>query len=418
MSAAFATYFCMYAYRKPFAAAKFADLKFLGTGVDLKTAFVISQIVGYTLSKYLGIKICSEATRQHRAGLLMGLIVIAEAALALFAVLPPNLKVLAIFFNGLPLGMVWGLVVWYLEGRRTSELLLAGLSCSFIVSSGMVKDVGRFLMSAGGVSESWMPFVTGAIFLPLFLGSVWLLNQLPLPSAADVAARVEREPMDGAQRVAFLRRFLLGLVLLLVVYFFLTAYRDFRDNFAVEILDELGYAQRATILTQTELVVAFGVMGGLAALNLVRDNRRGLVGAFALMASGLVLMGLGTVLLDAGLISGFWWMIAVGLGVYLAYVPYGSVLFDRLIASSGVVGTAVFGIYVADAIGYTGSAGVQIYKDLAQTEMSRFGFLRLFSYVLAGFGSLLLVGSCVSLLRQRRPVAVPEPQIGATHVSA
>ena len=45
-------------------------------------------------------------------------------------------------------------------------------------------------------------------------------------------------------------------------------------------------------------------------------------------------------------------MILNGLGVYLAYVPYGSVLFDRLIASTGVVSTAVFAIYVADFIGY------------------------------------------------------------------
>src|SRR5262249_10193044 len=176
MSAAFATYFCMYAFRKPFAAAKFSGLHFLHTGVDLKTAFVISQILGYTFSKYLGIKFCSEITPQRRAGLLLALIVAAEAALALFMVLPPNLKVLAIFANGLPLGMVWGLVVWYLEGRRTSELLLAGLACSYIVSSGAVKDVGRHLMAAHGVSEAAMPMLTGLLFLPPFLLSVWLLS--------------------------------------------------------------------------------------------------------------------------------------------------------------------------------------------------------------------------------------------------
>ncbi len=192
MAAAFAAYFCMYAYRKPFAAAKFAELKFLGTGIDLKTALVISQIAGYTVSKYVGIKVCSEVTRQQRARWLVGMILWAEAALLLFGVLPANLKVVAIFLNGLPLGMVWGLVVWYLEGRRTSELLLAGLSCSFIVSSGAVKDVGRYLMADAAVSESWMPFLTGLVFLPALLVSVWLLNQLPPPDSADQAARVAR----------------------------------------------------------------------------------------------------------------------------------------------------------------------------------------------------------------------------------
>src|SRR5260370_42665362 len=78
--AAFSTYFCMYAFRKPFAAAHFADLKFLGTGIDLKTAFVISQILGYAVSKYIGIKVCSEATRERRGWLLGGQIGITRAA--------------------------------------------------------------------------------------------------------------------------------------------------------------------------------------------------------------------------------------------------------------------------------------------------------------------------------------------------
>ena len=52
--AAFATYFCMYAFRKPFAAAKYEGLMFLGTDVNLKTVLLISQIIGYALSKYAG----------------------------------------------------------------------------------------------------------------------------------------------------------------------------------------------------------------------------------------------------------------------------------------------------------------------------------------------------------------------------
>ena len=36
IAASFATYFCMYAFRKPFAAAEFEGLRFLGTKVDLK----------------------------------------------------------------------------------------------------------------------------------------------------------------------------------------------------------------------------------------------------------------------------------------------------------------------------------------------------------------------------------------------
>jgi hypothetical protein len=394
----------MYAFRKPFAAAKFEGLDLtLGIGdvkieIGLKTAFVISQILGYTLSKYVGIKVCSEITRGRRASALVLLILLAEAALLLFAVLPNNWKIVAIFLNGLPLGMVWGMVVWYLEGRRMSEILLAGLSCSFILASGTVKDVGRFVMSDGGCSEAWMPVVTGGLFLPLFLFSVWLLNQLPAPSTADMQARVRREPMDGRQRISFMRQFLPGMVVLLVVYLFLTAYRDFRDNYGVEIFAELGYHEEPTLFTRSELPVAFGVLVALAALSLIKDNRRGLIGAFVVMTGGAAMMGISTVLLDNGQISGLWWMILVGLGSYLAYVPFGSVLFDRLIAGTRTTGTAVFAIYVADAIGYTGSIGVQLYKDVGQRDISRLEFFRLMTYGLSVLAFVGLAASCLYFL--------------------
>src|SRR5215472_10995642 len=258
--AAFGTYFCMYAFRRPFAAAQFDGQYFLGGDIALKTAFVVSQILGYTASKYIGIKVCPEVQPGRRAGMLILLILLAEASLILFAILPRDLKVVAMFCNGLPLGMVWGLVVWYLEGRLTSELLLAGLACSYIVSSGAVKDVGRYLLAVHGVSEAAMPVLTGALFLLPFLLSVWLLSHLPPPTAADQAARAKRATMDAASRLAFFKALLLGLVLLLVARLLSTAFRDFRDNYGIELFGALGYHGDATLFTRSEVPVALGVM--------------------------------------------------------------------------------------------------------------------------------------------------------------
>lgn len=425
----------MYAFRKPFAAARFDNQVFLdlqgvwlgiqvALKIELKTALVISQILGYCASKYIGIKVCSELSPAKRAWTLLLLVGWAQAALVLYGMLPDSWKVIAIFLNGLPLGMVWGLVVGYLEGRRTSELLLAGLSLSFIIASGVTKDFGRALMEGtaadiwrqvpligetvgnmiGTVSEGWMPAVAGLHFVPIFAGAVWLLNQLPRPDSGDISARVEREPMNHANRMAFIRQFGPGLLLLCIAYFFLTAYRDYRDNYQVEIFDGLGYpyAQNKTIISKAETIVMFGVLGVLAALNFVKDNRRGLLSAFGVMLFGVLLLAGSTLSFQAGWISGFWWMTCTGLGSYLAYVPYGSVLFDRLIASTRVTGTAVFAIYLADAIGYTGSVGVQLYKDLAAGSMSRLGFFTGFTWFLAILGAACLMASAVYFARKTR----------------
>jgi uncharacterized protein DUF5690 len=388
---AFVTYFCMYAFRKPFAAASYAGDAWLG--LDLKTFFVASQVIGYTLSKFLGIKWVSEVTRARRLGMLIGLVLISELALLGFATLPPAGKAVALFFNGLPLGMIWGLVVRYLEGRRASELLLAGLSCSFILASGAVKDVARWLMQLG-VAVYWMPAATGLLFLVPLLVSATLLDRLPDPDAQDVALREERLPMYAADRRAFGRRFLPGLLLLVLVYLGLTAFRDFRDNYGVELFEELGYAREPALFSRTELPVAALVLGLLGAMSLVRDRRRGLVGVFAVMTAGLVLIGGATLGRQGGWLSGQAWMICVGLGGYLAYVPFSSFLFDRIMAATRFAGTAVFAVNLADAVGYTGSVGLLLFKDLVAHDTSRLAFFESWSYALSigGSSGLALAG--------------------------
>ena len=423
--AAFGAYFCMYAFRKPFAAARFEGEFFAGGELELKSAIVISQVLGYALSKYAGIKVCSELPPRHHPAFLILLIVWAEAALWGFAQSPGSFKVIAIFLNGLALGMVWGLVVRFLEGRVTSELLLAGLSASFIVSSGIVKDVGRAFMSGsaasrwesvpgvgpwvaealGPVSESWMPAITGLHFLPFFILFVWMLAQIPGRTHTDEEQRHARESMDGRVRTDFLLAYLPGLVLLLLAYLLLTAYRDFRDNFSVELFGELGYPYvgNESIITQAEVLVAVGVLVTLALLNALRRSRAGMIATFAVMAGGTALLAFSTLALEAGLISGFVWMTLIGFGSYLAYVPYGSMLFERLMANTSIVGTAVFGIYMADAVGYTGSVGMLLFKDLVATEMSRLEFFKLFTYWMAAVGTVCLIASCFYFLRRSEP---------------
>ncbi len=402
---AFGTYFCMYAFRKPFAAGTYVGA-FAGTEVTLKTAFVISQLIGYTLSKFLGIRINSEMPPAKRLTWLVGLILAAEAALLLFGALPPSWAVLALLLNGVPLGMVWGLCVSYLEGRRTSDFLLAGLSCSFIVASGMVKDVGRWLLTDGGVPEMWMPAITGLVFLVPFLVSAYLLDQVPPPSADDIALRTPRHEMQSADRWHFLRTFFPGLVLLIGTYLFLTAFRDFRDNYGIEIFRALGESDTSALFTRTETPVAFGVMIAVAALTLIKHNKLGLIAAFVLMLAGMGLVALGTLALEMHLIGGLTWMIATGLGSYLAYVPFNAVLFERLIAYTRVTSTAVFTIYLADAVGYTGSVATQLYRDVFFAGETRLEFFVKFCYTL-GIGSLVTLTLALVYFLRWRPKERP-----------
>ena len=397
--AAFCSYACMYAFRKPFTAAEFADGPVL-FGLGYKSVLVITQVAGYALSKFLGIKFVSEAKSDRRPLTILSLIGISQLAWLGFGLAPPSYGFVFLFFNGLPLGMIWGLVFSYVEGRKFTEVIGLALCASFVFSSGFVKDIGRMLMRAG-LSEYWMPFMTGLVFLAPLLISVWLLSQLPPPSAADEAARTKRQPMNGAERWAFFRKFALGLVLLVTVYTVLTTYRDFRDNFMQDIWMEIVEAENpgldaaalvaakdAVNFSATETPVSIGVLLLLMLLVLVKDNRMALMINLLAVLAGVLMAGISTWGFHQGWLSGFTWMMLTGFGTYLAYIPFNSILFDRLIAAFRYVSNVGFLIYLADAFGYLGSVSALIFKDFGAQSMSWIEFFSAISYALAAIGGL------------------------------
>ncbi|WP_437669854.1 DUF5690 family protein [Sorangium sp. So ce131] len=405
--AAFATYFCMYAFRKPLAVGTFKGSIALPLlpPLDLKSFFLIAQVIGYCASKFLGIKVVSEMRPERRALAIVACIGVSEAALVLFALAPAPYSAVFLVLNGLPLGMVWGLVFGFLEGRRVSDLLGAGLCVSFIVASGFMKTVGKLTLG-WGVPEAWMPAATGALFFPPLLASVWMLAQIPPPSAADEALQTRRAPMDRAARRAFFLANAGGLATLVVGYVVLSAYRDFRDNFAREIWDAVGYADQAAILTTAELPVALGALLSVALVMGIRDNRAALLAVHGIMFAGAALAGVSTALYQAGVIGPVGWMISVGLGLYVGYVPYNCVLFDRLIAALGSVATAGFLITAADAFGYLGSVAVLLYKSFGQAKLSWLEFFLGFSYATAlACGALFAASAGYFWLRARGPAA-------------
>ncbi len=387
--AGFCAYFSMYAFRKPFTAATFDVVAGWRFALDYKIALVIAQAVGYAASKLIGVKVISEIAPARRALAILGLIFAAWLALIAFALVPAPWNVAALFFNGLPLGMIWGLVFGYMEGRRVSEVLGAVLCASFILSSGVVKSVGAWLMQDLQVSDFWMPAATGAAFFPLLFASVWLLAQLPPPNPGDEAERVRRAPMSTNERHAFLAIYAPGVVLLVFAYVLLTAFRDFRDNFAAEIWKALGYGGEAGVFTASELPVAVISLAALAAVMVVRDNLRALMVIHAIVFAGFVLLGVSTLAFGAHLISPLPWMILAGAGLYMAYTPFNAMLFDRLIAFSGRVATAGFLIYVADASGYLGSVALLLWRNFGGFKLDWLQFFTLSAYATSVAGAVL-----------------------------
>src|SRR5262249_39508998 len=151
----------------------------------------------------------------------------------------------------------FGLVLGFLEGRRQTEALAAGLCTSFIVADGVTKSAGAYLLQAG-VSESWMPVTAGLLFVPPLLLFVWMLRRIPAPSRRAVAARGARPPRNRVERRAFFQRYALGLTLLVLVSLLITVLRSVRADFAPEIWAGLSGTFPPDVFAWSETAVAAG----------------------------------------------------------------------------------------------------------------------------------------------------------------
>jgi len=390
----FLTYAMVYGFRKPFTVATYEEVSPLW-GVAYKSCLVISQVLGYMLSKFYGVKFIAELKRFGRGKIILLLVGISWGALLLFAVVPAPWNIPLLLFNGFPLGLIWGIVFSFVEGRRATDFIGASLAVSFIFSSGFVKMVTGFLQLRFAVTDFWLPFFAGLVFLIPLLLFVWLLEKIPPPSAADKALRTERLPMVKEQRQQYLRRFFPGLLTLLIIYVFLTVFRDIRDNFAADMWLEMGYTGQPEKFVTTEIPITIIVLLLIAGMIFIRDNLRALMVSHLIIGVGFLIAGISSLLFVQGHLSPFYWMMLVGLGLYMGYIPFNCVLFDRMIATFKYAGNVGFLMYMADSYGYLGSVAVMLSKSVFRVQLSWTSF---YSNGVIGLSVIGVIGTIVSAI--------------------
>lgn len=369
---AFLTYTMIFGFRKSYTVCLFDGISFFG--FQYKTLLVFSQMMGYLMAKWYGIKFIAELKRLGRYKIILVLVSIAWLAWLLFALVPAPYNIVFLFINGFPLGMLWGVIFSYIEGRKTTDFIGAALAVSFIFSSGFVKSVGGWLLLHFNLSEFWIPFATGLVFvLPLLL-FIYLMEKIPPPSSEDIALRMNRTPMDAAQRKLFIKQFLPGIIAAVIIYGFATIFRDIRDNFGADMWREMGYLNQPAIFSQTETPITLIILVLIGSMVMIKNSFKALMVAHFMILLGFVVAGGSTYLFRQELISPPWWMTLVGLGLYMVYIPFNCVFFERLIAAFRFTGNVGFLIYVADSFGYLGSVTVLLSKEIGKVQLNWVAF--------------------------------------------
>lgn len=236
--------------------------------------------------------------------------------------------------------------------------------------------------------------MTGLVFVVPLLVFIFLIERIPPPTSEDVKERTARIAMTKTDRKQLLKKFGIGLVLITITYSFLTIMRDVRDNYMANMWNELGYGKDAGIFTRTETLTSIIVLGLMALLVLVRRNMIAFRLAHWVIISGFLLAGIASALFIAGQLSGALWMQLTGLGLYMAYIPFNCIFFERMIASFRIAGNVGFLIYLADAYGYLGSVVVMLTKSFLELRINWSSF---YSQGVVLFSVIGMAGTIISL---------------------
>lgn len=405
--AALLSYSLVYALRKPFTAASFENAEFFD--MDYKVVVTISQILGYVVSKFIGIKLISELQSEERFKFILTSVLLAEASLILFGLLSTPFNVAAMFLNGLSLGCMWGVIFSFIEGRRVTDILASLLGVSMVISSGTAKSVGLYVMNHLHVSEFWMPALIGAVALPLLLLLGWALNKLPEPNKEDIAMKSERETLNGKQRWELFKSYMPFLSMLFIANIAIVVLRDIKEDFLVNIIDVSAYSP--WLFAQIDSVVTLIILGIFGLMVLVKDNLKALSVLFGLIIAGMIVMSVVSFGQQQLRLSPVIWLFIQSLCLYIAYLTFQTIFFDRFIACFRIRGNVGFFIVTTDFLGYTGTVLVLVLKEFCNPDIDWAVFYNQFAGYVGIFCCVTFICSFVYLhQRFRKETGVTAPR--------
>ena len=396
--AALLSYSLVYALRKPYTAAAFDGIDFFG--IDYKVAVTMIQILGYLIAKFFGIKIISELKKESRFKFFIGSVLLAEGSLVLFGLIPTPFNVIAMFLNGLSLGCMWGVIFSYLEGRRVTDLLVSLLGVSILIASGTSKSVGLFALNELSVDPFWMPALIGGIAIPFLVLMAYALKKLPAPTKEDIELRTERVTLNADQRKALFRRYSPIFILLFIANLLLLVLRDVKEDFLVNIIDMSAHS--SWLFAQVDSVVTFIILGLFALLTIFRNNFHVIIGLLGLVVISCMVMGYVSYNYETLQLSTTTWLFIQSLTLYISYLAFQTIFFERFIACFKVKGNVGFFIAIIDFIGYLGTVLFLLVKGILHrgTQTNWFDFYNDIAFFISGFCVILFTAATYLLVKE------------------
>lgn len=380
-------------------------------GLSAKSILVLAFTAGYAIGKVPAFLAVSKLPPWKRLRILLGIVLFSFVTIVcFFKCASIVLQSILVFVGAVPLSSIFGVMTQYLEGRHATDKLNIGLSLVMLLGGGIARSVAAGMHQA--LNNQWddVPVLVAAVYLPVCLVSLVVLDTTPPPTKTEAELQQERRPLSMRSGLRFFRKFWPGLSLVFLGYAAASAVRNFREYFAADIYQQALHKGHHHILNKTttdhveaweylvlELPAALITSIAIYSISFVQSNRKALFMISAFVTCGGVICMVSTLCYTQGWFgkmpsngtsshsfgpsnhvghdhivpsptAGYVWILAIGVGTYLMYLPGGFLMFDRLIAASRVDISAAFLIYASDIFGQFATFGITFLKEFGNSE--------------------------------------------------
>jgi hypothetical protein len=209
--------------------------------------------------------------------------------------------------------------------------------------------------------------------------------------------------MTRADRRALLKKYGMGLTLIVVAYIVVTVLRSYRADFGPQLWEGLlGTKAAPEAFTYSELWVAFGVLIVSGATVLIRSNRTAFLTSLYVSLMGFAILAATLLARQWDRIGPVGFMVGVGLGLYLPYVAVHTTVFERFLAATREKGNLGFLMSFADAFGYLGYVAVMIVRNIASPGERVLDYFDAMAWFTVAVG-FVLVGAAIVSFQRRLP---------------
>ena len=173
------------------------------------------------------------------------------------------------------------------------------------------------------------------------------------------------------------------LSLLFIGNFMLLVLRDIKEDFLVNILDMSN--QSSWLFARIDTIVTLVILGIFALFAFFRNNIKALLWLMTLVIAGCLTMTYVSFFYETLNLPPITWLFIQNLSLYIAYLTFQTIFFDRFIACFRIKGNVGFFIAMIDFIGYLGTVTLLSTKEFLNIELEWFA---LFNHISCAVGAI------------------------------